>query len=179
MLTLRPMRLEDLRLVARWLSVPHVARWFLAGSSLEEEADDLGRSVAGEQAVHVLLASAGEVPVGWCQWYLCAIDAEWAAEIGAGPGDVGVDYAIGDAAFVGSGVGTELIGELVRVVRAAHPGCAVTADPDARNLASRRVLEKNGFELAAVKAIPSELTDDPVAIYRLPAVTETERKLPG
>jgi len=43
------------------------------------------------------------------------------------------------------------------------------ADPDERNVASRRVLEKNGFELVAVKAIPSEPTDDPMAIYRLAA----------
>ncbi len=35
-------------------------------------------------------------------------------------------------------------------------------------MASRRVLEKNGFRLIDVTALASERTDDPVAIYRLP-----------
>jgi aminoglycoside 6'-N-acetyltransferase len=163
------MRLDDLPLVTRWLSAPHVARWYLAGSSAEEEAEDLRCSVAGEQAVHALMVVEGNVPVGWCQWYLCGDDPGWAADIGAGPADVGIDYAVGDASRVGRGVGTELIAELVRLVRAHHQRVAVMADPDERNVASRRVLEKNGFELVAVKAIPSEPTDDPMAIYRLAA----------
>jgi len=70
---------------------------------------------------------------------------------------------------VGRGVGTALITELVHLIRAHQPRVAVMADPDERNVASRRVLEKNGFELVAVKAIPSEPTDDPMAIYRLAA----------
>jgi aminoglycoside 6'-N-acetyltransferase len=169
LLTLRPMGPDDLPLVTRWLSAPHVARWYVAGSSVEAEAEDLRRSVAGEQAVHALMVAEGEVLVGWCQWYLCGDDPAWAAEIGAGPADVGIDYAIGDPSRVGRGVGTTLIAELVRLVRAPHPRAAVMADPDERNVASRRVLEKNGFELAAVKVIPSEPTDDPMAVYRLAA----------
>jgi aminoglycoside 6'-N-acetyltransferase len=161
------MRPDDLPLLTRWLSAPHVARWYLAGSSVEGEAEDLRRSVAGEQAVHVLMVAEGEVPVGWCQWYLCGDDPGWAAEIGAGPGDVGIDYAVGDASRVGRGVGTALVAELVALVRVRHPRAAVMADPDERNVASRRVLEKNGFDLVAVKAIPSEPTDDPMAVYRL------------
>jgi RimJ/RimL family protein N-acetyltransferase len=42
------------------------------------------------------------------------------------------------------------------------------ADPEAANMASRRVLEKNGFDLVAVKTMDVEPTDDPMAIYRLP-----------
>jgi aminoglycoside 6'-N-acetyltransferase len=163
------MRPDDLPLVTRWLSAPHVARWYLAGSSVEEEAEDMRRSVAGEQAVHVLLVAEGEVLVGWCQWYLCGDDPRWAAQIGAGPGDVGIDYAVGDASRVGRGVGTALVAALVGLVRAHHPRAAVMADPDERNVASRRVLEKNGFDLVAVKTIPSEPTDDPMAVYRLAA----------
>jgi aminoglycoside 6'-N-acetyltransferase len=163
------MRPGDLPLVTRWLSAPHVAPWYLAGSSVEQEAEDLRRSVTGEQAVHALMVAEEEVPVGWCQWYLCGDDPGWAAEIGAGPADVGIDYAVGDASRVGRGVGTALIAELVRLVRAHHPRAAVLADPDERNVASRRVLEKNGFELMAVKAILSEPTDDPMAVYRLAA----------
>jgi aminoglycoside 6'-N-acetyltransferase len=169
MVTLRPMRVDDLALVERWLGEPHVARWYLAGSSLEAELEDIGGNVAEGSDTHMLVVLHDGEPVGWCQWYLCSVDAAWAADMGAGPDDVGVDYAIGEPGRAGAGVGTELIAALVRFVRGARPGCRIVADPDARNAASRRVLEKNGFELVAVKAMASEPTDDPMAIYRLPA----------
>jgi aminoglycoside 6'-N-acetyltransferase len=161
------MRSSDLALVEHWMSAPHVAQWYLAGSTLEREIGDVRDSLEGRQPVHALVAVHGESAIGWCQWYLCKVDAAWAADVGAGPGDVGIDYAIGEPALVGHGVGTRLVGDLVRLVQSQHPGCAVLADPDERNTASRRVLEKNGFELVAVRSLPSEPTDDPVAIYRL------------
>lgn len=163
------MELADLTLVERWLGEPHVARWFLAGSSLEAELADIRSSVAGTQPVHMYVVCDDGVPVGWCQWYRCHVDPAWAADIGAEPGDCGIDYAIGDQARVGSGVGTEMIAALVALVRKALPGCGIVADPDAGNTASRRVLEKNRFELVGIKAMDSEPTDDPMAIYRLPA----------
>jgi RimJ/RimL family protein N-acetyltransferase len=39
--------------------------------------------------------------------------------------------------------------------------------PEAANRPSRRVLEKNGFRLVAERALPSEPTPDPMAVYRL------------
>lgn len=163
------MRLGDLGVVERWLAEPHVARWYLAGSSLERELDDIRSSVTGAQPVHLLMALDDDRPIGWGQWYLCGDNPEWADEIGARPGDVGVDYAIGEPASVGRGLGTTLVAALVGLVRAERPGCGVVADPEAHNVASRRVLEKNGFELVAEKAMVCEPTDDPMAIYRLPA----------
>jgi hypothetical protein len=66
-----------------------------------------------------------------------------------------------------------LIAVLVTLVRTARPDCGVMADPDARNTASRRVLERNGFELVAVKTVDSEPADEPMAIYRLPAESDS------
>ena len=137
MIQLRPMHADDLALVERWLVEPHVARWYLAGSSLETELDDIRQSVRGDQAVHLLVVLHEDQPIGWCQWYPCDVDPAWAADIGAAPGDCGIDYAIGDETRVGGGVGTELIDALVRLVRSARPGCGIMADPDARNRASR------------------------------------------
>ena len=170
MVSLRSLHTGDLALVERWLGEPHVARWYLAGSSLEQELADVRASVEGAQAVQVLAVLEDGEAVGWCQWYRCADDPEWAAEVGAAPGDVGVDYAIGEPTAVGRGIGTELVAALVRLVRGASPGCGVVSDPEAGNVASRRVLEKNGFELLAIRSLDSEPTDDPMAIYRLAAV---------
>ena len=167
MVELRPMEPGDLALVERWLGEPHVARWFLAGSSVEAELADIGQSLTEGSGTHMLVVLHDGEPIGWCQWYECEVDTAWAAEMGAAPGDCGIDYAIGDAGHVGSGVGTELIGALVQLVQEARPGCGIMADPDAQNVASRRVLEKNGFGLVTVKPMNSEPSDEPMAIYRL------------
>jgi aminoglycoside 6'-N-acetyltransferase len=163
---LRPLESGDLALVAGWLAAPHVARWWLPGTSVERELDDLRQIVRGEQPVHALVVMEGDYPIGWCQWYLCRDHPDWAADIGAAPGDAGIDYAIGERTCVGRGLGTALVGALVERLQAAAPVRGVIADPDERNIASRRVLEKNGFALTRVAVLPSEPSDDPVAIYR-------------
>ena len=68
---------------------------------------------------------------------------------------------------MGPGLGTALVTEIVRDIRQTHPHAGILADPDADNLASRRVLEHNGFELLGIRQVASEPTDAPVAIYRL------------
>lgn len=165
-LTLRPMQRSDLVLVERWLGEPHVARWYLAGSTVAQELDDLHRCVAGTEPTHVLLVVEAGRPVGWCQWYRCDDYPDYAAGVGAEPGDVGIDYAIGEPGRVGRGVGTALVQALVEAVAADLPSAGIVADPDASNLASRRVLENAGFILVREGLIPSEPTTTVMAVYR-------------
>jgi aminoglycoside 6'-N-acetyltransferase len=166
---LRAMREDDLELVRAWLSEPHVARWYLAGSSIEHQVEELRQCVAGEQPTRALVVLERGRPIGWCQWYLCRDYPDHAAGIAAGPDDVGLDYAIGDPARTGQGVGTALIATLVAHIRREHPMAPLVADPEAANVASRRALEKNGFELQWEGPVGSEPTDEVMAIYRLPA----------
>lgn len=166
MVRLRPMRAADLPRVGRWLAEPHVATWFLAGSSLDEELEGVRQILVGDHDAEMLIVTERHQPIGWCQWYLCTTDPAWAREVGAGPGDVGIDYAIGNATRIGLGLGTQLVAALVEVVRSVHPRCEILSAPDARNVMSRRVLEKNGFTLQRVAALRSEPTDAPMAIYR-------------
>jgi aminoglycoside 6'-N-acetyltransferase len=175
---LRAMRSRDLELVRRWLAEPHVATWYLSGSTVEQELDDLHRCVAAVEQTHALIILERNRPIGWCQWYLCADYPDHAAAVGAEPGDVGIDYAVGDPTRTGRGVGTALIAALIAHVRHEHPDAGVIADPEAANLASRRVLEKNGFCLVREGPVESEPTDAVMAIYRL-APTEPSRRRCG
>lgn len=88
----------------------------------------------------------------------------------AGTGEIGIDYTVGDPAWIGRGAGTMQIAALVAEARRDHPSAGILAAPDAANLASRRILEKNGFELVAVRRVATELADEPMAIYRLAAL---------
>lgn len=170
-LTLRPMQPADLVLVERWLNEPHVARWYVAGSTVARELDDLRRCVAGAEPTRVLLVVETGRPIGWCQWYRCDDYPDHAAGVGAEPGDVGIDYAVGEPERVGRGVGTALVRLIVETVAAAFPAAGIVADTDASNLASRRVLEKAGFLLVREGPVLSEPTDAVMAVYRRPAGT--------
>jgi aminoglycoside 6'-N-acetyltransferase len=168
-LSLRTMTPDDLPLIEAWLTEPHVARWYLTGSSVEAELDDLRRAVAGSEPTHALVVLADGNEIGWCQWYRCHDYPEHAVAVGAEPDDVGLDYAIGDPGYIGRGIGTELIAKLVVHIRRRHPRAGLIADPEAANMASRRILEKNGFVLQGERPVESESTDATMAIYRLPA----------
>ncbi|MBV9544339.1 MAG: GNAT family N-acetyltransferase [Chloroflexi bacterium] len=135
-LSLRSMTAVDLDLVRVWLTEPHVARWYLSGSTIEEEIDDLEKCVTEEEPTHALMVVEHGRDIGWCQWYRCADYPEHARAVGAEANDIGLDYAVGDPTRIGRGVGTALIGCLVAHIRKCHPGAGLIADPDAANLAS-------------------------------------------
>jgi aminoglycoside 6'-N-acetyltransferase len=170
MLFLRPMAAADLPAVEAWLRLPHVARWWTPDTTAEAEIAKYRERVRpdSEPATHMLTVTLDGTPVGWCQWYRWADYPADAQAIGARGGEIGIDYAIGDPAQVGRGVGTALIAALTTEIRGRHPGAGILTGPDAANVASRRVLEKNGFHLVAVRPVATEPSDAPVAIYRLP-----------
>lgn len=113
----------------------------------------------------MLMASSEDECIGWCQWY------RWehypAEALDALPAEVGLDYAIGKPSAVGRGLGTGLIASLVREVRLRSGDVGFLVGPDATNVASRRVLEKNEFRLVTVRAVATEPSEDPIALYRL------------
>jgi aminoglycoside 6'-N-acetyltransferase len=164
MVELRPMHEADLPLVRGWLAQPHVARWWPP-----EETTAYRQLLTGEDdGTHLLVVvERGRDAVGWCEWYRWDDTPGEARELGTLPGEVGFDYALGDPAAVGRGLGTELIAALVAEVRAHHPGCGIVVEPEAANTVSRRVLERNRFALVDVRPLAFEPHDRPMAIYRL------------
>ncbi len=169
MIELRPMIEADLPLVAGWLRAPHVARWWLPEETADEQLAVYRRLLTGEldDRTHLLTVLERDIAVGWCEWYRWDDTAEEARELETRPGEVGFDYALGDPAATGRGLGTEMIAALVREVRRHHPGCGIVVEPEAANAASRAVLQRNGFELVDVRPLAFERHGRPMAIYRL------------
>jgi aminoglycoside 6'-N-acetyltransferase len=164
-LTLRPMTGGDLPLIAEWLRQPHVARWWR-----EDPADELATyraCIDGTEKTHALVAEHSGTAMGWCQWYRWGDYPGAARDYGAEGDEAGIDYAIGAAEHCGRGLGTQLIARLVELIRAGHPQLPIYTTVEEPNRASRRVLEKNGFCLIAVRKIEAEIGDGPNACYRL------------
>src|SRR5580700_8312296 len=111
---LRPMTPGDLPLVESWLREPHVATWWCAHEAPEDHLAEYRRGLAGQdRRTTRLTVTEDGVPVGWCQWYRWDDDPSEAEAMGAEPGEVGIDYAIGEPGAVGRGVGTAMIAALV------------------------------------------------------------------
>lgn len=172
MLALRPMTEADLPIVEAWLRLPHVARWWTPDTTAEAEITKYQQRISGTSArpTIMLTVTSDREPIGWCQWYRWANYPADAAGMGARDSETGIDYVIGNPAWTGRGVGTLLVAALVAEARRHHPGAGILTAADAANTASRRVLEKNGFHLMAVRSVATEPSDAPMAIYRLPAV---------
>lgn len=152
---LRPLTEADLELVDAWFDAPHVRRWWR-----EDKAAQYLPVLNGEDPMHVLLAVHEDRLVGLGQWYLW--DDEPSREsYGIPAGAAGMDYLIGHAHDCERGLGTQLV---ARLVEATSP-YPVWVPVDEGNEPSRRVLEKNGFELMAVKPVPDE--EGLQALYRL------------
>ena len=166
--TIRRMTVEDLPTIARWLREPHVARWFVPETTSDAEVEKyLLRIEDLFSATTMGTVELDGWAVGFCQWYRWADYPAAGLLYGADSRDVGADYAIGETTVLGHGVGTALIGTLVAEVRQHYPRAGFLVAPDADNVASRRVLEKNGFKLVDVRPVTSEPHDRPMAIYRL------------
>lgn len=163
---------DDLPAVEAWLRLPHVARWWTPDTTAEREVAKYRQRTIGTGARRTIMLTVtwGGDPIGWCQWYRWADYPTEATAMGARNAEIGIDYAIGDPIWTGRGVGTMLIAALVTEARHHHPGAGILTAPDAANIASRRVLEKNGFELVAVRPVATEPTETPMAIYRLAAL---------
>jgi RimJ/RimL family protein N-acetyltransferase len=161
---------EDLPVVGAWLGLPHVARWWTPDTTAEEEIAKYRRRVSPHErpATIMLMVTWDGGSIGWCQWYRWADYPAEAVTMDARDGELGMDYAIGDPAWVGRGAGTTLVGALVTEARRHCPGAGILVVAAAANAASRRVLEKNGFALVAVRPVATEPSDAPMAIYRLP-----------
>ncbi len=166
---------SDLEHVGRWLHEPHVARWWLLDTTASAELAKIRARVldGSDHATRMLTIveetvdlSADVCPIGWCQWYPYDAYPAAASEVGANPGDCGIDYAIGEPDAIGRGLGTDMVAALVAEARRNRPGCGVVVDPDAANTASRLVLERNGFSLVTVSPVTTGVSDRQVAIYR-------------
>jgi aminoglycoside 6'-N-acetyltransferase len=144
--SIRPMTPGDFHDVARWVNEPHVARWWDEHRSLEQVTAYYGAALRGEDPTRMWVWEVNGRSVGFAQDYRISDHPDYAL-LSARPDAIGVDYAVGEPAFVGRGLGTSLLWVFLRdIVWPAYPGVGeFFAAPDHRNVASLRVLAKLGF----------------------------------
>lgn len=144
---LRPMTRGDLPEVGRWRRQEHVRRWWVDDGEPTDErmlaqyADDID----GVTPTRLWVVEVNGRSVGLVQDYRIRDHPEFAL-LTPDPDALGVDYLIGEPAYVGRGIGTLMLWAwLVRVPRRFPDVRHCFAAPDHRNEASLRLLERVGF----------------------------------
>ena len=160
MIEFRPLTEGDMELLGGWFAAPHVVRWWH-----DEKPEQYLPAIRGTDPTVMLVAVYERRPLGLAQWYLWDDNTDSRDGYGIPAGTVGIDYLIGHPHDCERGLGTALVAALLE----ATPALPVWVTPEEANVPSCRVLEKNGFELMAVKQcnIPDEPKAGPTALYRL------------
>jgi RimJ/RimL family protein N-acetyltransferase len=145
-ISVRPMTLGDFDDLTRWVNEPHVARWWDENRTPDLVAAYYGPAVRGEEPTRLWIWEVNGRSIGFGQDYLISDHPDYAL-LCSRPDAIGFDYAIGEPAFVGRGLGTSVLWVYLRdIVWPAYPGALeFFAAPDHRNEASLRVLDKLGF----------------------------------
>lgn len=145
---LRPMTRGDLPHLGRWLNAEHVHRWYAVDGDPTPDwvAENYGPDIDGKTPVTFWVIEVNGRSVGFCQDYRISDEADYAL-LTPDPDAIGFDYAIGEPAFVGRGIGARMAWVWLSSIPHRYPGAtACFAAPDHRNAASLRMLAKVGFE---------------------------------
>jgi aminoglycoside 6'-N-acetyltransferase len=145
--TLRAMSYGDLPDLARWRAADHVQKWWAADGepTLEAVTAKYGPDIDGITPTRMWVAEVNGRSVGFVQDYRIGDYPDYAV-LGPDPDAIGIDYAIGDPAWTGRGIGTRAVWAWMQRAHKRFPDAtAYFAAPDHRNRASLRLLAKLGF----------------------------------
>ena len=143
MIAFRPIEDSDLPLLAGWLSLDFVQRWWREPADLDDR------------------------PVGMIQRYRLDDHPEWEATLHL-TNAAGIDYLLGDPDLAGRSIGSTAIGQFVPGVFEAYPEVdLVVAVPQQANIGSWRALEKAGFSRQWSGVLDSDdpSDDGPAHVY--------------
>ncbi len=149
-ITLREFTDADMPLFKTWLYAPHVAKWYRDPKDWIHEIEKRRHEFSW---LHHFMADQGGRSIGFCQYYACADAGEaWYGGTDI-DGTYSIDYLIGEASFLGKGLGRAMIGELIRLIRAKPGARRIIVQPEPENTASCRTLLSCGFGFDAADAL--------------------------
>ena len=146
-IVLRAMTRGDLPILARWLREEHVRRWWGNDGDPGNEAvlSRYGPRVDGTTPTRMWVVDVNGHSIGFVQDYRIR-DYPDVALLTPDPDAIGLDYVIGEPAWVGRGLGARILWTWMLGARHRFPDAsAYFAAPDHGNAASLRILDKAGF----------------------------------
>ena len=153
--TFEPLTLDDLPMLAEWLTRPHVAEWWDDRVALAELREDYEPAIRGDVAQQCYIVHYNGSAIGFIQSYTPALhhdDGWWLDE--HDPGVRGIDQFIADASNLGRGLGTAMVNAFVDKLFSDSSVTRIQTDPSPTNGRAIRCYEKAGFHPARVLNTP-------------------------
>jgi len=140
-MVLRKIILNDLELIKIWFNKEHVKQFF--GDPVDW-INEITANLDNSDWIQYFIVIADDMPIGFIQYYDTdkAPQGVWSNEP---EGTAGIDYLIGEEAFLHKGYGTAIIKNTIQLIRQTKKFSYIVADPVLANLASISVLTNNGF----------------------------------
>jgi aminoglycoside 6'-N-acetyltransferase len=173
-ITFRPLARTDLPSVSRWLSTPHVKRWWPDPSDLASLERKYGPRIDGDVPTEMFVIEVERQSVGVIQRYRTHDHPEWERALNATGADLGrcsagIDYLIGEAELVGRGIGTRAIEAFIKQLFSDYDDIdTVAVAVQQANARSWWALEKAGFIRVWEGMLDSDDASDagPSFVYR-------------
>jgi RimJ/RimL family protein N-acetyltransferase len=158
-ISFRPLALDDLELLQRWLNNDFVARWWPGWPSLEQVRAKYAPRIEGTDPTKCFIIELDGLPTGFIQCYRAVADSPHLRALFDEPEETaGIDLFLGDRAHAYHGLGPRVIRDFLRrVVFAGPPTRRCIIDPAHNNFAAIRAYKKVGFSHIRTIAIPGEL----------------------
>jgi aminoglycoside 6'-N-acetyltransferase len=135
----RDVRREDFPLLGRWLTEPHVAKWW---GDPAEELESIETAMTSVETRPLIVEMDG-VPIAYLQSYDPHLEEDHPYQ-DQPPGTLGIDISIGNPDLTGKGHGSAIIRQFCTELFAAGTA-RVVIDPDPANTQAIRAYEKAGF----------------------------------
>jgi RimJ/RimL family protein N-acetyltransferase len=142
----RPMNLDDLPLMHRWVNTPHVREWWDGLPTLDAVVAKYSPRIMGKEPTRSFIVEADARPVGYIQSYRIADYPDYARQLGVDDRAAGVDLFVGQAEFVGQGSGSAILREFLRTIVFAHESATeCIIGPEIGNHRAIRSYQRVGF----------------------------------
>lgn len=147
MIRFRALEKQDLIMLHRWFRDERVLKWY---AKKVMSLDEVGRKylpyIEGKVKTRPFVILYEEKPIGYIQTYRVTDYPDWNVFVGADTNAAGLDLFIGESAFHGKGIGSEVIREfLLQVIFKDETTTSCVTGCNPGNKASIRVFEKAGF----------------------------------
>ena len=126
----------------RWLETEYVKKWYKEPGSWLREIEERASTFS---FVHHFIAIYEKAPIGFCQYYKCSEADEEEYRMFPKEGTYSIDYLIGEEAYLGQGIGRELVKEITKKVFEETGSKMIVVQPEKENIPSRKALESNGY----------------------------------
>jgi aminoglycoside 6'-N-acetyltransferase-1b/aminoglycoside 6'-N-acetyltransferase-2 len=141
-----PLSETDLPLLADWLSLPHLQKWWREDEiTIERIRNKYLPRILGEDDARPFVVYIDYSPVGYIQYYHAWINQDWWPD-NPKKGVLGIDQFIADENNLNKGIGSRFISEFVQRLFEKPGVTEIRVDPRPDNVRAIRCYEKVGLK---------------------------------